>query len=432
MRIHIWSQAAALALCLSLAAAAASAGEGAAAPPVPPAPAAPPAAADATAVPTPPDADEALQANMDAARTSEEAARTSEEEAAHKSEEATRRGQEMARRSQEVTRRSQEVAHLAEDAARRSEEEVRRGEEVDRRRDAELQARMDAARHRLEVAAQQLAVLSAQMSGPMMRFDAFGGPPRALIGLQLDDSSGQAGARVREVSPGGPAEQAGVRTGDVIVAVNGTDVRGPEPAGRVVELLHDGLKPGERVDLRVSRGGKTRDLTVTARPDGNAFFIARQFPDVPPLALPQVRALAPWSGPWGGAPMIIGGPVADMELARLTPGLGRYFGTDTGVLVVRAPRDGALGLQDGDVILSIGGRKPTDSSHVIRILASYDPGEKITLQVLRLHRKISVATTAPAEPPMPRRSFMIQKGRVQGPGPVVDPVVTVTTNDETP
>ncbi len=374
MRIHITSHATALALCLSLAAAAAFAGEGAAAPAVPPAPAAPPAAADSTAVPNPPDADEAaLQANMDAARTSEEAARASEKAAA--------------------------------------------------RSDAELQARMDAARHRLEVAAQQLAALSAQMSGPMMRFDAFGGPPRALIGLQLGDSRGQPGARVREVSPGGAAEQAGVRTGDLIVAVNGTDVRGRQSAQHVLELLHD-VKPGDRVDLRVARGGKTRDLTVTARPDGNAFFVGRRFPDLPPLALPQVRALAQW----GGAPMIIGGPVADMELARLTPGLGRYFGADTGVLVVRAPRGGALGLQDGDVILSIGGRKPTDSSHVIRILASYDPGEKITLEVLRLHHRISVATTAPPEPPMPRHGFMMQKGGMLGPGPVV----TVTADGGTP
>ena len=96
--------------------------------------------------------------------------------------------------------------------------------------------------------------------------------------------------------------------------------------------------------------------------------------------------------------MIISGPMADMELARLTPGLGRYFGTDTGVLVVRAPPNGGLGLQDGDVILSIDGRKPIDSSHVIRIFGSYDPGEKLTLDVLRLHRRISVVTTVPAEP----------------------------------
>ena len=121
---------------------------------------------------------------------------------------------------------------------------------------------MDGARRRLEVAAQQLAALSAQMNGPMMRrFEDLASPPRILVGLQLDGLSGNAGARVREVSPGGPAEQAGVRPGDLIMAVNGTSVRGQQPAAHVVELLHD-VKPGDKVDLKVSRNGKMRELTV--------------------------------------------------------------------------------------------------------------------------------------------------------------------------
>ena len=45
----------------------------------------------------------------------------------------------------------------------------------------------------------------------------------------------------------------------------------------------------------------------------------------------------------------------DMELATISPQLGSYFGTDKGVLVVRAPTDGALKLEDGDVILAIDG-----------------------------------------------------------------------------
>lgn len=280
--------------------------------------------------------------------------------------------------------------------------------------DAALQARMDAARRRMEVAAQQLAALSAQMYGPMMRrAEAFGGPPRALIGAQLDDSGGDAGAHVRAVSPGGPAEEAGVRAGDVIVAVDGTNVRGHGPPGRVVGLLH-GVKPGDKVELDVLRDGKTRHLGVTARSDWDGLFIAPQLADADWPPLPRFKALAAW----GGAPMLIGGPVADLELARLTPGLGRYFGTDTGVLVVRAPPKGALGLQDGDVILSIGGRKPIDGSHVVRILGSYDPGETIMLDVLRLHHRMSVTTTIPAGPRMPRPLIMMRQGMVPGGGPV--------------
>ena len=259
---------------------------------------------------------------------------------------------------------------------------------------AALQERLNAAQRRLEVAAQQLAALSAQMSGPMMQrmqhFEMLAGPPHALIGLQLESSTGGPGARVREVSPGGPAEQAGVRTGDLIVAVNGADVTGRDPALQVIERLH-GVRPGEKVDLRVSRDGKVRDLTLIARPSMNDVYFAGRM-RLPHIEVPNFKGLSGWDGP-----VIIGGPVADMELAKLTPALGRYFGTDSGVLVVRAPPKGALGLQDGDVIVSIDGRKPIDSSHVVRILGSYDPGEKITMKVVRQHRDISFATTVPQE-----------------------------------
>ena len=267
-----------------------------------------------------------------------------------------------------------------------------------------LQARLDDAQRRLEVAAQQLAALSAQMSGPMMyrmqHFEMLAGPPHALIGLQLESSKGERGARVREVSPGGPAEEAGVRTGDLIVAVNGADIKGSDPALRVIEQLH-GVRPGDKVNLRVSRDGKVRNMTLTARPSMNEGYFAGRMIRLPHIEVPNFKGLTGWDGP-----VIIGGPVADMELAKLTPALGRYFGTASGVLVVRAPPKGALGLQDGDVIVSIDGRKPVDSSHVVRILGSYDPGEKITLQVVRQHRDISFATTVPQETGMPPRMLM--------------------------
>src|SRR6185312_2375084 len=186
MRIPTTSRAAILTLCLSLAAAAAFAGDAAAAPPAPPTQPAPAAAA-----PIPPnlsdsaDADEArLQARLYQAQVREQAGLRARMEAAHQREETARQREETARQREDV-----------------------------------LRAQMNAARRRLEVAAQQLAALSAQMYGPMMqRVEALSGPPHVLLGVQLDDSDGT-GARVREVSPGGAAEQAGVRPGDRIVAV---------------------------------------------------------------------------------------------------------------------------------------------------------------------------------------------------------------------
>lgn len=95
------------------------------------------------------------------------------------------------------------------------------------------------------------------------------------------------------------------------------------------------------------------------------------------------------------------GPVRTMQLTMLTPELGRYFGTDRGVLVVHAPTRGVLKLQDGDVILSIGGRTPASTSQAMRILTSYDPGEKISLVILREHHRLDITATMPAPPAGP-------------------------------
>jgi S1-C subfamily serine protease len=86
----------------------------------------------------------------------------------------------------------------------------------------------------------------------------------------------------------------------------------------------------------------------------------------------------------------------DAEFASLTPGLGRYFGAEQGVLVVRAPADASLGLQDGDVIVTIGGREPENGRHAMRILRSYQPGEAVELKILRDRRAQTLNAKVPA------------------------------------
>lgn len=124
------------------------------------------------------------------------------------------------------------------------------------------------------------------------------------------------------------------------------------------------------------------------------------------LSLPRGGAIP---GPWVHPP-------GTMELTTLTPRLGHYFGTTHGVLVVRAPSRGVLKLQDGDVILSIGGRVPVSSSQAIRILTSYDPGEKIRLVILREHHRMEISASMPAAPGWPSAS-----GLPAAPGPPASP-----------
>ncbi len=88
-------------------------------------------------------------------------------------------------------------------------------------------------------------------------------------------------------------------------------------------------------------------------------------------------------------------PVSGMRFAPLTERLGSYFGALSGVLVVRAGANAPFGLQDGDVILSIHGRVPTDDQHAAGILRSYRPGERVQLRVQRDRRVIDIDSTAP-------------------------------------
>ena len=99
------------------------------------------------------------------------------------------------------------------------------------------------------------------------------------------------------------------------------------------------------------------------------------------------RSTAPWFLPRGWL---------DMELVEINPELGEYFGSKTGVLVVRGPEgDETLGLQSGDVILTIGGREVKNPEHVMRIFRSYEPEEALTIDISRHGRSETLSGTVP-------------------------------------
>jgi serine protease Do len=70
------------------------------------------------------------------------------------------------------------------------------------------------------------------------------------------------GALIEEVQPGSPAANAGLKSGDVIVAVDGQNVPHQEDLPRMI-APH---KPGTVVHLSVIRDRQTRDVAVTLAP----------------------------------------------------------------------------------------------------------------------------------------------------------------------
>ena len=67
------------------------------------------------------------------------------------------------------------------------------------------------------------------------------------------------GVKVAGVTPGSPAEKAGVKEGDVLLKIDGKDVANLQGFSGLLR----GLTPGQTVKVVLSRGGQEQTLDVT-------------------------------------------------------------------------------------------------------------------------------------------------------------------------
>src|SRR2546430_11071808 len=200
-----------------------------------------------------------------------------------------------------------------------------------------------------------------------------------VVRTDASAESDKIGAKIEGVTPGSPAEQAGLKVGDIITKFAGTSLGGIKaededesgPGRKLVTLAHK-LEPGDTVRIEYRRGSDTKQATLVAEDlDGGM----RMDMPGPMVAMPRMPGMDfEWSfgEPWG-----------DLELVSLNPDLGEYFGTKDGILVVKAPADSTLPLKGGDGILAIGGRQPTRPSHALRIPRAYEAGEPLSIDILR-------------------------------------------------
>jgi len=264
------------------------------------------------------------------------------------------------------------------------------------RTDAE-EEQLRAAEERLAEAAREIAEITSGIVPGAVEYarGIIASSRRPVLGVSIGGGPGDGGGpvdgvEVLGVSPGSVAAVAGIRAGDVLTGIDGVSLAAENAAAANRRLL-DALaerEPGDTIDIDLRRGdAQELSLAVETRDqDAQAFTV---FGDGANFDF-DFRGDAPmvWFGsarPWG-----------DMELVELSPGLGRYFGTDKGLLVVRAPTDPALQLEDGDVIRRIGGREPGSVSHAMRILRSYEEGEELELEIMREQRSRKLAVQIPA------------------------------------
>jgi putative serine protease PepD len=89
-------------------------------------------------------------------------------------------------------------------------------------------------------------------------------PDHAYLGVSTAPAQ-NGGAQVGQTTAGGPAANAGIQTGDVIVQVGGEHVQDPADVATAIE----NNKPGDKVDVKVERNGSEHTIQVTLgqRPD---------------------------------------------------------------------------------------------------------------------------------------------------------------------
>jgi len=260
---------------------------------------------------------------------------------------------------------------------------------------AELQQQLEAAQKRLDAAAREVADLSMSLSDdvePHIAHLRTQRPARAVLGMVIGGAASSHhdnGVEVLSVSPGGGASEAGIKAGDVLTEINGKPLKTSQnepPEQQFMSAMH-GVEPGQKVTLKYVRDGKPATATVEAREPPNRMFNFR----VPPMGGP------PGMGFPNFAFIRADGVFGTAQLVSLTPKLGQYFGSEKGLLVVRAPSDARLKLEEGDVIVDIDGRVPSSPSHALQILTSYQAGEKMKLNVLRMKKRVTFDITVPED-----------------------------------
>jgi membrane-associated protease RseP (regulator of RpoE activity) len=79
--------------------------------------------------------------------------------------------------------------------------------------------------------------------------------------IGINGKGTEAGYKVETVIPGGPAANAGILPGDVIVSMDGTSVKRLDAAEALEPIVHK--KEGETVNLMYVRNGETKTVSVT-------------------------------------------------------------------------------------------------------------------------------------------------------------------------
>jgi serine protease Do len=184
------------------------------------------------------------------------------------------------------------------------------------------------------------------------------------------------GALVGEVTPRSPAEKAGIKTGDVITAVNGKKVTD----ARELRLMIGTMAPGTKVQIDVNRDGQTKNINV-------------DLGEMPPgVAEEGAEASPEESAPPEKATVFGGVAVADLtDDVRNALNLSKDV---KGAVIADIDPDSPAakaGLREGDVIQEVNKQPVNSARDLVAISKKLKPNDKILIRVWSQGRSSFVA-----------------------------------------
>jgi C-terminal processing protease CtpA/Prc len=401
--------------------------------------------------------DSAARQEQQAMLEEAELARIEAEQARAGAMKAAELAREMARSSAALEREAQRQQRESAKAQSHDqmEERARQQEEMERAREELSRAHRELREASREIAEAHRAL--ARSAGAVQIEREMNLGDRAVIGVVLGKESAE-GVTIVGVSPDGPADRAGLQAGDMLVSIRGESLAGEKGSkGReTLFRIMDEVESGETIAVVVQRDGATLDYEVTAeRREPSSWQTMIRIPDAPrapgaphvvverieipqidheelnariesinkeletrrflfvspdgeelsiehELSLPEgfdveIAELSGLAGEalreanvWFGLPYAQG-----LELAEVNEGLGAYFKTDRGVLVLQARSDNAYQLEAGDVVLDIDSRPVNSPADLMRALREIEPGSEIEIAIKRDRRDKTLSVVMP-------------------------------------
>jgi len=174
------------------------------------------------------------------------------------------------------------------------------------------------------------------------------------------------GAVVQSVTPGMPADQAGLKRGDIITAIDGRDVNTHDEVVRLISSKG----PGSKVRLTVLRGGQEMSVTASLGDREEGMGVSRA------------------AGSGGDSPKDSNETKLGITVEDLTPPILQELGlgSDTdGVVVTRVSRVSEAaekGIGDGDVITEVNRVPVAGLSDYRREIRKVNPGGLVVLYII--------------------------------------------------